>query len=81
MYEDIVHMALDHQLVSELTQPRLNYRKLPIWKQLQRADETNEMRESLRRGNLLNFESIFDEPVGYHCLKGFLYSQDNVDKV
>ncbi len=82
MYDDIIHLAMDQQLLTEIRERDVvNYKKLPLWKELQKTDDTTELEAKLEAGGQLTFETIFfHEPVGYHLMKAFLISEHSVDK-
>eukprot|EP01083_Nonionella_stella_P012383 35146_1 len=80
MYDDIIHLAMDQQLLTEIRERDSNYKKLPLWRELQKTDSTQELEEELSSAGELTFESVFHEPVGYHLMKSFLRSEHSVDK-
>eukprot|EP01084_Bolivina_argentea_P012159 22784_1 len=80
MYDDIIHLAMDQQLLTEIRERDSNYKKLPLWRELQKNESTSELEEELQSSGLLTFETIFHEPVGYHLMKSFLETEHSVDK-
>jgi len=82
MYDDIIHLAMDQQLLTEIRERDVvNYKKLPLWKELQKTDDTSELEQKLSGEKQLTFENIFfKEPVGYHLMKSFLINEHSVDK-
>ncbi|ETO14852.1 hypothetical protein RFI_22517, partial [Reticulomyxa filosa] len=82
MYDDIIHLAMDQQLLTEIRERDVvNYKKLPLWKELQKSGDTTDLEEKLSEEKQLTFENIFfKEPVGYHLMKSFLINEHSVDK-
>jgi len=82
MYDDIIHLAMDQQLLTEIRERDVvNYKKLPLWKELQKPGDTTELEQKLSSEKQLTFENIFfKEPVGYHLMKYFLINEHSVDK-
>eukprot|EP00484_Ammonia_sp_Unknown_P018451 CAMPEP_0197040342 /NCGR_PEP_ID=MMETSP1384-20130603/17069_1 /TAXON_ID=29189 /ORGANISM="Ammonia sp." /LENGTH=646 /DNA_ID=CAMNT_0042471083 /DNA_START=151 /DNA_END=2091 /DNA_ORIENTATION=+ len=82
MYDDIIHLAMDQQLLTEIRERDSNYKKLPLWRELQKNETTQlqELEQQLQGKGLLTFETIFHEPVGYHLMKSFLQTEHSVDK-
>ncbi len=81
MYDDIIHLAMDQQLLTEIGQNNVNYRKLPLWKELQKKEDMTEFEAKLEEAGQLTFDKIFNEPVGFHLMRSFLESEHSVDKV
>ena len=80
MYDDIIHLAMDQQLLTEIRERDSNYKKLPLWRELQKNESTQELETQLQEQGSLTFESVFHEPVGYHLMKSFLQTEHSVDK-
>jgi len=80
MYDDIIHLAMDQQLLTEIRERDSNYKKLPLWRELQKNDSTHELEHQLQEQGHLTFDSVFHEPVGYHLMKSFLQTEHSVDK-
>jgi len=83
MFDDIVDMAMDQQLLSELNKDdNLDYSALPVWKELhaQTAQDVEVLHAMLENKDELTLEYMFNEPIGYYWLKSFLDSQHSVDK-
>ena len=71
---------MDQQLLTEIRERDSNYRKLPLWRELQKNESTQELEKQLLDEGQLNFEAVFHEPVGYHLMKSFLQTEHSVDK-
>jgi len=82
MYDDIIHLAMDQQLLTEIRdRNNENYKKLPLIKELQKFDDNyTEIEQQLTKTDEIKFDNIFHEPVGYHLIKEFLRTQHSVDK-
>ena len=80
MYDDIIHLAMDQQLLTEIRERDSNYKKLPLWRELQKNDSTDLLEQQLADAGALTFENVFREPVGYHLMKSFLRTEHSVDK-
>jgi serine/threonine protein kinase len=82
MYDDIIHLAMDQALLTEIgARDTINYKKLPLWKELQKGDDTTELELKMEESGELTFENIFfREPVGYHLMKSFLIQEYAADK-
>lgn len=82
MYDDIIDLAMDQQLLTEINTKTVNYKRLPIWEELHsKTDgEMEDFQRSLSEQNLLNFKNVFGEPIGFHFIKSYLESQHSVDK-
>jgi len=80
MYDDIIHLAMDQQLLTEIRERDSNYKKLPLWRELQKNDSTQLLEQQLADAGALTFENVFKEPVGYHLMKSFLRTEHSVDK-
>lgn len=80
MYDDIIHLAMDQQLLTEIRERDSNYKKLPLWRELQKNDSTQLLEQQLTDQGALTFENVFKEPVGYHLMKSFLRTEHSVDK-
>lgn len=80
MYDDIIHLAMDQQLLTEIRERDVNYKKLPLWRELNKAEDLSELESKLQEEKALTFEKIFHEPVGYHLMKTFLSKEHSVDK-
>ena len=80
MYDDIIHLAMDQQLLTEIRERDSNYKKLPLWRELQKTESTAELEQQLQDEGSLTFETVFHEPVGYHLMKSFLQTEHSVDK-
>jgi len=80
MYDDIIHLAMDQQLLTEIRERDSNYKKLPLCRELQKNESTAELEQQLTDDGDLSFEKVFHEPVGYHLMKSFLSSEHSVDK-
>eukprot|EP00486_Rosalina_sp_Unknown_P000958 CAMPEP_0201567764 /NCGR_PEP_ID=MMETSP0190_2-20130828/8393_1 /ASSEMBLY_ACC=CAM_ASM_000263 /TAXON_ID=37353 /ORGANISM="Rosalina sp." /LENGTH=648 /DNA_ID=CAMNT_0047988113 /DNA_START=111 /DNA_END=2057 /DNA_ORIENTATION=+ len=80
MYDDIIHLAMDQQLLTEIRERDSNYKKLPLWRELQKNESTAELEQQLQEQGSLTFETVFHEPVGYHLMKSFLQTEHSVDK-
>ncbi|ETO18691.1 hypothetical protein RFI_18561 [Reticulomyxa filosa] len=82
MYDDIIHLAMDQQLLTEIRErDAANYKKMPFWKELQNSANTSQLEQKLMSEKQLTFEKIFfKEPVGYHLMKSFLINEHSVDK-
>ena len=80
MYDDIIHLAMDQQLLTEIRERDSNYKKLPLWRELQKNESTAMLEQELMDNGLMTFEHVFHEPVGYHLMKSFLQTEHSVDK-
>lgn len=82
MYDDIIDLAMDQQLLTEINTKTVNYKRLPIWEELHSKtdSEMEQLQQSLSDQNLLTFNHVFREPIGFHFLKSYLESQHSVDK-
>lgn len=80
MYDDIIHLAMDQQLLTEIRERDSNYKKLPLCRELQKNESTADLEQQLSNDGDLCFEKVFHEPVGYHLMKSFLSSEHSVDK-
>eukprot|EP01084_Bolivina_argentea_P064387 117433_1 len=80
MYDDIIHLAMDQQLLTEIRERDSNYKKLPLWRELQKNESTQVLEAQLQENGFMTFEHVFHEPVGYHLMKSFLQTEHSVDK-
>ena len=82
MYDDIIDLVMDQQLLTEINTKTVNYKRLPIWEELHsKTDaEMEELQQSLSDQNMLTFDRVFREPIGFHFIKSYLESQHSVDK-
>ena len=80
MYDDIIHLAMDQQLLTEIRERDNNYKRLPLWKELQKNIDTTLIENELKMNNELTFDNIFHEPVGFFLIKEFLKTEHSVVK-
>ena len=64
MYDDIIHLAMDQQLLTEIRErdslSTTNYKKLPLFKEIWKSDiNTSEIARKLREKNELTFQKMF----------------------
>ena len=80
MYDDIFDMAMDQQLLTALNIKTTDYSKLPLWAELQAIPESaiRTLEEQLSAKNLLRFEHLYSEPIGYHFIKIFLEIEHSI---
>eukprot|EP00484_Ammonia_sp_Unknown_P018242 CAMPEP_0197033076 /NCGR_PEP_ID=MMETSP1384-20130603/11576_1 /TAXON_ID=29189 /ORGANISM="Ammonia sp." /LENGTH=723 /DNA_ID=CAMNT_0042462829 /DNA_START=76 /DNA_END=2247 /DNA_ORIENTATION=+ len=82
MYADVVDLAMDQQLLSEINERTGHLNQLPVWKELRAktCEEIDSLKRSLSNANQLTFEYLFAEPIGHYWFKSYLETQDCIDK-
>eukprot|EP01084_Bolivina_argentea_P017267 32248_1 len=71
-------LAMDEQLLREIQDKHINYKRLPIWRTLLKKNYSHSSNTLFLQ--MLTFEKVFDEPVGYHLMKLFLLNEGSVNK-
>eukprot|EP01084_Bolivina_argentea_P047385 87302_1 len=82
MYDDIIDLAMDQQLLTAINTSSDNSSRLPVWRELfsKSKEDLESIRSQLSADNLLTFDIIFEEPIGYYFIKSYLKSQHSIDK-
>eukprot|EP00483_Globobulimina_turgida_P001948 UN01950 len=83
MYNDIIDLAMDQQLISaKNAKVKTDYKRLPIWKELhsKTEQEIRAFEDKLENENYISFNRLFNEPLGYYFFTLYLQSQHSIDK-
>eukprot|EP00485_Elphidium_margaritaceum_P015503 CAMPEP_0202727610 /NCGR_PEP_ID=MMETSP1385-20130828/185210_1 /ASSEMBLY_ACC=CAM_ASM_000861 /TAXON_ID=933848 /ORGANISM="Elphidium margaritaceum" /LENGTH=676 /DNA_ID=CAMNT_0049393853 /DNA_START=128 /DNA_END=2158 /DNA_ORIENTATION=- len=80
MVDDILQLAHNQQFLERITNGSSTGGNLELLKKLPKYTELTELERSLHEQDLLNFNTIFHEPVGIYLIQTFLVTEHSVDK-
>eukprot|EP01084_Bolivina_argentea_P077980 141492_1 len=83
MFDPLIELRMDDELISELQPQDGAYKSLPIWSALmkQTDEELKSFEQMLYKENMLAFDTIFNEPLGYYFFSTlYLSSQHATEK-
>merc|ERR1719410_1920992 len=70
------------EIFRDSQQKLIDYKSLPLWQDLDAIteEEIRECEADLIKQNVIKFDIVFNEPIGYHFIKSYLETQHSVDK-
>ena len=80
MVDDILQLAHNQQFLERITNGMKGGGNLELLKKLPKYMELTELENNLKTQNLLDFHTIFHEPVGTYLIQTFLVTEHSVDK-
>ena len=80
MVDDILQLAHNQQFLERITSGMQGGGNLELLKKLPKYSELGELERKLKDNNLLDFNTIFHEPVGTYLIQTFLVTEHSVDK-
>lgn len=80
MVDDILQLAHNQQFLERITNGMQGGGNLELLKKLPKYAELSELERRLKSEGLLDFKTIFHEPVGTYLIQTFLVTEHSVDK-
>eukprot|EP01084_Bolivina_argentea_P287471 493292_1 len=80
MVDDILQLAHNQQFLERITNGMQGGGNLELLKKLPKYNELTDLEQKLKNDNLLDFSTIFHEPVGTYLIQTFLVTEHSVDK-
>eukprot|EP00484_Ammonia_sp_Unknown_P024541 CAMPEP_0197026968 /NCGR_PEP_ID=MMETSP1384-20130603/6972_1 /TAXON_ID=29189 /ORGANISM="Ammonia sp." /LENGTH=668 /DNA_ID=CAMNT_0042455749 /DNA_START=109 /DNA_END=2115 /DNA_ORIENTATION=+ len=80
MVDDILQLAHNQQFLERIQNGTQAGGNLELLKKLPKYSELSELERNLKEQNLLDFNTIFHEPVGTYLIQTFLVTEHSVDK-
>jgi len=77
MFDDFEEKAVNDALIRAVEGKDIS---LAMFQQLPSYNELKEFEKALKDADKINFQSIFQEPLGFYCIKLFLSSDYAIDK-